>query len=111
MPAPSKASGKASSATVHALSVASSRTRTALRKVFGKGLTSLHVSYRLRPASAATCTVSFRKSGARYSGHIYLRNKRIKGHNRWQYRVDVTRKKGRTTTHIRRSYRTGGTIS
>ena len=77
----------------------------------GSGLTSLRVSCRLRPASASTCAVSWRKSSARYSGHVYLRNHRVNGRLRWQYRVDVTKKKGKKTTHVRRGYRTGGTVS
>jgi hypothetical protein len=100
-----------SSATRRNLRIASTRTRSALRKVFGRGLTSLRVSCRLRPASAASCAVSWRKSSARYSGHVYLRNHRVNGRLRWQYRVDVTKKKGNKTTHVRRDYRTGGTVS
>ncbi len=91
--------------------MAKTRTRTALRKVFGTGLSHLSVTCRLRTGGAATCTVSWRKSSARYSGHVYLRNHRVKGHLRWQYRVDVTRKKGKKTTHVRRAYRTGGSVS
>jgi hypothetical protein len=79
--------------------------------VFGTGLSRLQVSCRLRPASAATCSVSWRKSGARYSGHLYLRNKRIRGRLRWQYRVDVTKRKDGHTTHVRRDYRTGGLVA
>jgi hypothetical protein len=94
-----------------AATVAKTRTRTALRRVFGTGLSRLSVSCRLRPASAASCTVSWRKSSARYSGHVYLRNHRVNGRLRWQYRVDITKKKGKTTTHVRRGYRTGGTVS
>ena len=55
--------------------------------------------------------MSWRKSSARYSGHVYLRNHRVNGRLRWQYRVDVTKKKGKKTTHVRRDYRTGGTVS
>ncbi len=94
-----------------AVDVAKTRTRSALRKVFGTRLTHLRVACRLRTGGASTCTVSWRKSGGRYSGHIYLRNHRVNGHLRWQYRVDVTKKKkGHKTTHVRRSYRTGGTV-
>ena len=76
--------------------------------MFGTGLSRLQVSCRLRPASAATCTVGWRKSGARYSGKVYLRTQRVNGRLRWQYRVDVTRRKSGKTTHVRRGYRTGG---
>ena len=107
----SKANTTISAATRRNLAIASTRTKSALRKVFGRGLTSLRVSCRLRPASAATCAVSWRKSSARYSGHVYLRNHRVNGRLRWQYRVDVTKKKGKKTTHVRRDYRTGGTVS
>jgi hypothetical protein len=94
-----------------AIDVAKSRTRTALRRVFGTRLTHLTVACRLRSGGASTCTVGWRASGARYSGHVYLRNHRVNGHLRWQYRVDVTRRKGTKTTHIRRAYRTGGSVS
>ena len=107
----SKANTTISPATRRNLAIASTRTKSVLRKVFGRGLTSLRVSCRLRPASAATCAVSWRKSGARYSGHVYLRNHRVNGRLRWQYRVDVTKKKGKQTTHVRRGYRTGGIVS
>jgi hypothetical protein len=94
-----------------AINVAKTRTRTALRRVFGTGLVRLSVTCRLRTGGASTCTVSWRKSSARYSGHVYLRNHRVNGRLRWQYRVDVTKKKGTKTTHVRRDYRTGGTVS
>ena len=81
--------------------VAKTRTRTALRRVFGTGLSRLSVACRLRTGGASTCTVSWRKSSARYSGHVYLRNHRVNGRLRWQYRVDVTKKKGKKTTHVR----------
>ena len=111
MPASRPATTKTTAASRRAIAIASTRTKSALRKVFGRGLTSLRVSCRLRPASAATCAVSWRKSSARYSGHVYLRNHRVNGRLRWQYRVDVTKKKGKKTTHVRRDYRTGGTVS
>jgi hypothetical protein len=94
-----------------AVDLAKSRTRTVLRKVFGTGLSHLSVTCRLRTGGASTCTVSWRKSSARYSGHVYLRNHRVNGHLRWQYRIDVTRKNGKRTTHVRRGYRTGGSVS
>ena len=78
--------------------------------MFGTGLTGLRVACRLRPASAATCNVSWRKRGGRYSGKVYLRNARVNGRLRWQYRVDVTKRKSGKTTHVRRGYRTGGLI-
>jgi hypothetical protein len=111
MPAPSAASTQPSTATRSAMTTAKSHTRSALRTVFGTGLSRLQVACRLRPASAATCTVSWRKSGARYSGRLYLRNTRIRGRIRWQYRVDVTKRKNGRTTHVRRDYRTGGTVA
>jgi len=94
-----------------AITLAKTRTRTALRKVFGTGLSHLSVACRLRTGGASTCTVSWRKSSARYNGHVYLRNHRVNGHLRWQYRIDVTRRKGTKTTHVRRDYRTGGSVS
>jgi hypothetical protein len=94
-----------------AVNLAKTRTRTVLRKVFGTGLSHLSVTCRLRAGGASTCTVSWRKSSARYSGHVYLRNHRVNGHLRWQYRVDVTKKKGKKTTLVRRDYRTGGSVS
>jgi hypothetical protein len=105
VPAPSTA---ASSATRRALSTARSRTRRALRRAFGRGLSRLKVSCRLRHGGAATCAVSWRRHGARYTGHVYLRTHRVHRRLRWQYRVDVTRRKGHHTTHVRRGYRTGG---
>jgi hypothetical protein len=108
-PSPPTTSG-ASSATRRALSKATSHTRTALRRAFGRGLSRLKVSCRLRSHGAATCSVSWRKRGARYSGHIYLRNHRVHGRLRWQYRVDVRKRKGHHTTHVRRGYRTGGRV-
>jgi hypothetical protein len=110
MPAPPKDTTRISSATRRAMDTAKSHTRTALRRVFGTGLTRLSVACRLKPASAATCTVSWRKSGGRYSGKVYLRNHRVNGRLRWQYRVDVTRRKNGKTTHVRRAYRSGGLI-
>ncbi len=94
-----------------AIDVAKSRTRTALRHAFGKGLSRLRVSCRLRSHGASTCTVSWRKHGWSYSGHVYLRLKTLKGRERWQYRVDVTRRKGHHHKRIKRAYRTGGTLS
>jgi hypothetical protein len=88
--------------------LAVTRTRSALRKVFGRGLTRVRATCRLRTRTASTCTVSFRKRGARYSGKVYLRAKTVHRRLRWQYRVDVTRRKSGKTTHIRRGYRTGG---
>jgi hypothetical protein len=109
MPAPSASTTHASASTRSAMTVATGHTRTALRRVFGTGLTALRVACRLRPADAATCTVRFRKRGARYSGHIYLRTLGAShAARRWQYRIDVTRRKSGRTTHVRRAYRTGG---
>jgi hypothetical protein len=115
-PAPAPAGGATpattggSSASRRALRTATTRVRRALRKVFGRGLSHLKVSCRLRSGGAASCAVSWRKRGARYRGHVHLRTKRVKGRLRWQYRVDVRKRKGRTTTHIRRAYHTGGTV-
>jgi hypothetical protein len=110
MAAPPSSSTRSTDASRRAISTATLRTRTALRRVFGTGLTRLRVSCRLRPADASTCAVSWRKRGARYSGHVHLRNRRVNGRLRWQYRVDVTRRKSGKTTHVRRDYRTGGTV-
>jgi hypothetical protein len=102
--------GESSSKT--AARTARSHTRTALRKVFGTHLSRVKVSCRLRKHDAATCRVSFRKrGGARYSGHIYLRDHRVHGRLRWQYRVDVKRRTGKHTTRVKRGYRSGGSAT
>jgi hypothetical protein len=102
---------KGTSSSRTAARTARSHARTALRKVFGTSLSRLTVSCRLRGGGAATCTVSWRRRGARYSGHVYLRDHRVHGRLRWQYRVDVTRRAGHHTTHVRRGYRSGGSVA
>jgi hypothetical protein len=109
-PGPGAPKQAASSVSSRALRIARSHARTALRRVFGRGLSRLEVSCRLRSGGAATCTVSFRKRGARYSGHLYLRNHRVHGRLRWQYRIDVRRHQGHHTTHVKHGYRTGGAL-
>ena len=68
------------------------------------------MSCRLRSSTASTCTVSFRKSGGRYSGHVWLRYRTVNSRLRWQYRVEIKKRKSGRTQTIRRSYRTGGTF-
>jgi hypothetical protein len=85
-----------------------SHVRKALRTQFGKQLRRLRVSCRVRASTRSTCTVSWRKHGARYRGRVYIRLHTVKGRLRWQYRVDVRKRLHGRTTHIRRSYRTGG---
>jgi hypothetical protein len=102
---------KGETAARSAASIARSHTRTGLRKAFGTHLSHLNVSCRLRRHGAATCRVSFRKRGARYSGHLYLRNHRVHGRLRWQYRIDVTKRTDHTRTQVKRGYRTGGSVT
>jgi hypothetical protein len=84
------------------------RVRVALRRQFGRNLRRLRVSCRVMASTRSTCTVRWRKKGASYRGHVYLRLRTVKGRLRWQYRVDVTKRKDGRTQHLRRSYRTGG---
>ena len=105
---PATASGQTS----RRLTATVSRTyaRSALRRQFGSRLTRLRVSCRLRSSTASTCTVSFRKSGGRYSGHLWLRYRTVNSSLRWQYRLEVKKRKSGRVQTIRRSYRTGGTL-
>jgi hypothetical protein len=65
----------------------------------------------VRKSTASTCTVSWRKSGYSYKGHVWLRYKTVRNRLRWQYRVEVKKTKAhRRTTTVRRAYRTGGTF-
>ena len=48
------------------------------------------------------------KKGASYRGKVFLRLRTVKARLRWQYRVDVTKRKSGSTQHIRWSYKTGG---
>jgi hypothetical protein len=82
--------------------------RSAARKVFGRRITRLSATCTVTSSSTSRCAVSFRKSGARYSGRIYLRFRTVSSRVRWQYQVNLTKKKSGKTTHVRRSYRTGG---
>jgi hypothetical protein len=86
--------------------------RSALRKQFGRHLRGLKVSCRVRHSTAATCKVSYRKAnGYRYSGHVWLRYKTVKSRLRWQYRMEINkRKRHHKTQKIHRGYRTGGTF-
>jgi hypothetical protein len=87
-----------------------SYTKTALRKQFGKGLSRLRISCRVRSSTASTCGVSWRKSGASYKGNVWLRYKTIRSRLRWQYRLEVKKTKAGHTQTVRRSYKTGGTF-
>jgi hypothetical protein len=79
--------------------------------VFGRRITRLVTTCRVSSASTSTCSVRFRKSGARYSGNVWLRYRTVNNRLRWQYRVQVKkRKSGERTRTISRSYRTGGTF-
>jgi hypothetical protein len=104
----------AASGRVRHLSARTSRSyaRTALRKQFGRHLRGLKVSCRVRHSTAATCKVSYRKAnGYRYSGHVWLRYKTVKSRLRWQYRMEINkRKRHHKTQKIHRGYRTGGTF-
>ncbi len=71
----------------------------------------MKISCRVRKSTAATCTVSWRKSGYTYKGHVWLRYKTIRSRLRWQYRVEVKKsRRGHKTHTVRRAYRTGGTF-
>jgi hypothetical protein len=82
--------------------------RTALRRQFGRGLRRLRVSCRVTAGTRSTCTVRWSKSGASYRGKVFLRLRTVQARLRWQYRVDVTKRKSGRAQRIRRSYRTGG---
>jgi hypothetical protein len=111
-PTPATPSTGGQGTTTRTLTARVSRTyaRTALRKQFGRNLSRLVVSCRVRSSTASTCTVSFRKSGGRYSGHVWLRYRTVNSRLRWQYRVEIKKRKSGRTQTIRRSYRTGGTF-
>jgi hypothetical protein len=98
--------------TVRRLTVTNSTsyTRTALRKQFGKGLSRLRISCRVRTSTASKCSVSWRKSGASYKGNVWLRYKTIRSRLRWQYRLEVKKTKSGHTQTVRRPYKTGGTF-
>jgi len=85
--------------------------RRALRKQFGRKLSRLKVSCRLRSTSASTCKVSFRKSRASYRGNVWLRLRTTSSRVRWQYRMEIKKtQRGHKTRTIKRSYRTGGSL-
>jgi hypothetical protein len=84
--------------------------KSALRKAFGRRLTRVSYTCKLRSRTTSTCSVRFRKSGAAYRGSVRLRTTRVGVAGVWRYSVDVRRTKGGKTTRIRRGYRTGGTI-
>jgi hypothetical protein len=102
------ASGGTVSATTRKIQIATTRARSALRRVFGTQLHGLRMACRLRTGGTAACNVTFTKRGARYTGKVYVRTKTVNKKLRWQYRVDVTKRKSGKTTHVRRDYRTGG---
>jgi len=98
--------------TVRRLTTTNSKTYTtiALRKQFGKGLSRLRISCRVRTSTASTCSVSWRKSGASYKGNVWLRYKTVRSRLRWQYRLEVKKTKSGHTQTVTRSYKTGGTF-
>jgi hypothetical protein len=98
--------------TVRRLTTTNSKTytTTALRKQFGKHLSRLRISCRVRSSTASTCSVSWRKSGASYKGNVWLRYKTVRSRLRWQYRLEVKKTKAGHTQTVRRSYKTGGTF-
>ncbi len=102
--------GRIAPAPVRHLTVTSSKAhvRTALRKQFGRNLRRLRVSCRVTGATSSTCTVRWSRRGASYRGKVFLRVRTVKARLRWQYRVDVTKRKNGRTQHLRRSYKTGG---
>ena len=108
---PATAAGQ-STRTVRRLTTTNSKsyTKTALRKQFGKGLSRLRISCRVRSSTASTCGVSWRKAGASYKGNVWLRYKTIRSRLRWQYRLEVKKTKAGHTQTVRRSYKTGGTF-
>jgi hypothetical protein len=107
---PAAASGRRNARRMTA-TVSRTYTRSALRKQFGRRLSRVSVTCRVRSSTASTCRVSFRKSGARYSGNVWLRYRTVNSRLRWQYRVEVKkRKSGERTRTIKRAYRTGGTF-
>jgi len=59
-------------------------------------------------SSRSTCTVRWRKAGASYRGRVFLRLRTVRSRLRWQYRVDVSKRRAGHAHRIRRSYRTGG---
>jgi hypothetical protein len=85
-------------------------TRTALRSQFGPNLSRLRISCRVRTSTASTCRVSWRKSGATYKGNVWLRYRTVRNRLRWQYRLEVKKRKSGRTQTVRRAYRTGGTF-
>jgi len=107
---PAAASGQPR--TVRRLTVTNSTsyTRTALRRQFGKGLSRLRISCRVRTSTASKCSVSWRTSGASYKGNVWLRYKTIRSRLRWQYRLEVKKTKSGHTQTVRRPYTTGGTF-
>jgi hypothetical protein len=92
------------------LTARSSRTfvRRAVRREFGRNLRRLRVSCRVVSTTRSTCTVRWRRAGASYRGRVFLRLRTVRARVRWQYRVDVTKRRDGRTQRIRRSYRTGG---
>jgi hypothetical protein len=87
---------------------ARARVRTALRRQFGRRLQRLRVSCRVTASTRATCTVRWRTSGATYRGRVDLRVRTVRNRLRWQYRVNVVKRKDGRAQRIRRNYRSGG---
>jgi hypothetical protein len=106
---PATAAGQSTSRRITA-ALSRTYTRTALRKQFGRRLSRLRVACRVRSSTASTCSVSWRKSGASYKGNVWLRYRTVSGRLRWQYRLEVKKRKSGRTQTIRRAYRTGGTF-
>ena len=70
----------------------------------------LRVSCRVVAGTRSTCNVRWRKSGASYRGRVFLRVRTVRQQRRWQYRIDVTKRRDGRAQRIRRSYRTGGIV-
>jgi hypothetical protein len=86
-------------------------TATALRKEFGTGLSRTRTTCKLHGTSAATCTVSWHKHAASYSGRLWVRYLTAAPRPRWEYRLDVTRRAPHHRAQaVRRVYRTGGLL-
>jgi hypothetical protein len=90
------------------VAISKARVRSALRKQFGRNLRRLRVSCRVVGATSSRCTVRWTNKGASYRGRVFLRLRTVKGRLRWQYRVDVTKRKSGRVQHVQRPYRTGG---
>ena len=111
-PSTSGPAASGTSASVRAISARAARgyVRSALRRSFGRGLRRLRVSCRVSTSSRATCAVRWAKVDASYRGRVSIRYATIRSRLRWRYSIDVTKRESGRTRHIRRAYRTGGTV-